>query len=374
MVASGASAGAIATDAWPPDGASDVATHLDVAAIRFDGALATPTQAISLVDATGDVVPGGPASVECRRIGWPSGTCVMIVPSVALAPSTMHVVSVASGTRDATGAVVPAYAARFTTGEGAPTPLTFAPLTCLDDEDATSGMCTHTDDESVSFRGQLTGPARIEWRVGDRVGTLVTPRGDFAVRIDAIAPSTSVLIGLDRVDTAGTHTGLGFALTTSGPLATVSITEVRAYPAGSRPRQQYVELLNYGAMPVSISGMSIGVDASSDALGDAMLAPGQRALVVSSTFDPTDTASGDDVAVPAATLLLRTSGSIGSRGLSIGGSAIYLRDADGIRISGAPPTPVPMYAVCSVRTAASFRSDVDGTFDYDPNQTCTPGR
>jgi hypothetical protein len=375
MVASGIAAGATATDAWPPDGATDVATHLDVAAIRFDGMLASPAQAITLQDATGNTIPGGPASIECRHIGWPSGSCVMIVPTVVLAPSTMHVLSVASGARDATGAVIPTFAAHFETGSGAPSPLALGPISCLVDETLTSGLCTHTDDESVALRGQLDAPARLEWRVGDRTGTLVAPRGDFAVRIDAIAPSTSVVVGLAWVDTAGHQTSTALTLTTTAPLPTISITEVRAYPAGSRPRQQYVELTNYGTTSVPLTGMTIAVDDSShaDPLGDVALAPDQRVLVVASTFDPSDTSSGD-VAVPVATTLVRLAGSIGGRGLSIGGSTIYLRDADGVRISGAPPSPVPMSAVCNVRVSASYRSDVDGAFDYDPNQTCTPGR
>jgi hypothetical protein len=196
-----------------------------------------------------------------------------------------------------------------------------------------------------------------------------------AIRVDALTPSTAVSLAIDALDYAGMHLPATLALETTEPLPTISITEVRADPLGPEPRQEYVEIENYGMVPVSLEGMHLADAAAAD--GDALPAvtipPGAHALIVASGFDPDDASSGD-APVPAGAILVRVDASLGSGGLSNAGEPLYLRDAMERWISAAPASPPPREGDCIVRTSASRRAGEPGTFGYAPGSTCTPGR
>ena len=373
-----AEAGAIATDAWPPDVAFDVAPALALAAIRFDGTVADATTAISLRDAAGSEVTATRTTMDCAMIGWTGGTCVALVPSVRLASMAMYTLAVRSTARDTTGATIPPFAAQFTTASS-PASLAWMTTTCALGEAAhrTTHGCTRVDDESVHFRAQLSAGARVLWTFGAASGGVVAARGIVEIDVPHLPALTPGHLVLDVVDYAGTHLHASLVLTTTDALPTLSITEVRAYPYGTRPRQEYVEVWNYGMAAVSLSGFAISTSATSagDLLPDVTIPAGARALVVAAGFDPNDTSSGD-VAVPAATILAHVNASIGSAGLSTLGTPVFLRDASNADqwISAAPATPPPQQGVCTVRVAASHRTGEPGSFGYDPAQTCTPGR
>jgi hypothetical protein len=377
VVSTRSDAGARALDAWPPDGAFEVTTELALAAVRFDGALADPARAVQLVDGNGYAAPCAIALEPCASIGWTEGTCVVMRPSMALSASTPYELRVASGALDTTGAEIPAFTARFSTAAGTPAPLALVPVACTAlGETEVGGACAEADDESVVLRAQLSAAARIAWRAASHAGTALAPRGEVSIRLEGLAADSALTLAIDAIDMAGATIPLAFAVATTPPLAPFSITEVRAYPAGTQPRQEYVEIANVGSASTSLSGLflSTSTTSSGEALPDVLVAPGQRVLVVPATFDPTDLGAGLDAPVPAATVLVRLHGSIGGRGLSDAGVPVFLRDADHHRVSRAPATPAPRRAVCIVRTSASWRAGDDGTFGYAAGDTCTPGR
>jgi hypothetical protein len=59
-------------------------------------------------------------------------------------------------------------------------------------------------------------------------------------------------------------------------------------------------------------------------------------------------------------------------GLRNSGEALYLRDAEGRRISAAPGLP-PRTGRCLVRIAADMRTDEEAAFEHSEEAGCTPG-
>jgi hypothetical protein len=373
IVAAGSEAGAEASDAWPPDGAFDVSPALALAAIRFDGAIDDPTHAVVLSQRDAGFVVSRPGVTACEMIGWPEGVCVTLVPAAPLAPDTDYVLGIAPNAHDATGALMPAFEARFHTAAGVVAPLDWMPMMCAIGETMLPSGCTRADDESISFRGQLSGAARLAWTAGASRGVGLTPRGTVSIRIGDLSAMTLVPFAVEARDYAASVTSLTLPITTTEPLATIAITEVRADPFGVEPRQEYVEIENFGASPVSLAGMRLADSPSAmgDLLPTVSIPAGAHALLVAADFDPDDTA---DVPPPAGTPLVRLDASLASGGLSNSGEPLFLRDAMSRWVSAAPASPPPREGVCIVRASTSHRVGEAGSFRYDPLLTCTPGR
>jgi hypothetical protein len=347
-----------------------------MAALRFDGDVEDVERALLLHDAANTMVDGSATRVPCAEIGWPSGTCVTFRPAGPLAPASTYAIVTRPDTRDATGAPIPASTMSFVTGDGSvPAPLRAIAATCASDELGLDTACARVDDESIRLRLALSGPARVTWNAGSRSGSTVAPRGDVAITLEDLAPSTPMTLAIIATDYGGAETPFTILASTLAPLPTISITEVRSDPAGAEPRQEYVELHNYGTVSIDLGGLFLSdSDSDGDALPSIEIAPGARVLLVTDDFDPDEDASGRDAIVPAATMLLRIDHTLCAGGLSNAGEPVFLRDALHRRISAAPATPAPMEGVCIVRTSSSMRSGEAGTFEYDPLGTCTPGR
>lgn len=361
-------AGARVTASWPPDGAAAVPLVLPSLVVRFDGPIEGTTEGIALLE-TGGEVPGAAAAVDCADHGFERGWCALFTPGRALAPSTEHRLVVSEAVLDATGAPVGPWEARFTTAadaeDSAPSRIA---LPCAIDELDVDGACVLADDAQVTLRVQLDEPVRIALSIAGRTLLAVAPRGSATLVASGLAPDTAYSASLRVEDLAGHVSEETLALRTTEPLATVSIVEVRADPNGPEPRQEYVEVLNYGPMTIDLAGMALSD--REGALGDVVsqpqrLAPGQRALLVADAFDPEDPA---DDPVPPGVPLVRMGTSLGSGGLTNAGEPLFLRDASMRRLSAVPAMAAPR--ACVVRTGAEMRSADEAGFSIAP---CTPG-
>lgn len=95
----------------------------------------------------------------------------------------------------------------------------------------------------------------------------------------------------------------------------VRISEVMADPTGSGFRNEYVELINLGGVPVDLAGWAISDGASADVLvfGEtSVLVPGERCLIVDPDYAGGDRPYGNFIDVFQATI---EDGAIGSAGL-----------------------------------------------------------
>ncbi|MEQ8892543.1 MAG: lamin tail domain-containing protein, partial [Sandaracinaceae bacterium] len=216
-----------------------------------------------------------------------------------------------------------------------------------------------------------TEAVRVRVEAAGRRLLAVAPRGDATLRLDGLSPEATVRPRFVLTDYAGATWETQSVLSTTPPLATISIEEVRADPLGPEPRQEYVEVLNWGDETVDLLGFSITDRASSE--GDfiprtARLAPGQRALIVGAAFDPEE---GSDPEVPPGTPLIRLEGALGTGGLANRGEPVFLRDPEMRRISAAPGLEPPAPGVCVVRRSEDPRVGAEDAFGSAP---CTPGR
>jgi hypothetical protein len=370
--------GAARIASWPPEGAPAVGPNLPLLATSFDGRVIGAADAIFLADEAGLPVPATTRDIPCEGLGWRGAHCVAVLPHAALLGGARYALVAGEGLRDATGAAITPTRAWFTTSAtpDATLPEPFADIACAPDEIALDGSCALVDDRSVTLRLRTAEAVRasLSLAAAERHETFdLAPRGDVRLALRSLVPDAVHDAVLRLTDTAGLVVERAFEIATRPPLATVAITEIRADPRGSEPRQEYVEVINFGPVPVDLQGFSLTDRA--DAPGDLVarsfvLPPGARALLVAEGFDPEDDA--DDAPAPGVPLL-RLDGSLGSGGLANGGEPLFLRDAEGQRISAAPALAAPAPGACLVRASADPRDGAPNAFRPDALGRCTPG-
>jgi len=125
----------------------------------------------------------------------------------------------------------------------------------------------------------------------------------------------------------------GFCRGRAAPAAQAArlvITEVLANPAGSEYTQEFVELENLEAEPVSLAGMLIEDKTGSDVLPDVAVPAGGFALIVAASFVADD---GKDPVPRDGTVIVSVSGRNRSRCLSNSGEPVRLVSSDGAVVS-----------------------------------------
>jgi hypothetical protein len=372
--------GAVRVDSWPADGAPGVGPNLALLGLRFDGRVVGAIDAVFLAGPDGIPVPGQVREPSCTELGWPDGHCVTVVPYQPLLRGAAYALVAGEGLRDGAGASLGRSESHFTTSAeddaSAPTPA--IDETCAPDETTLEdGACLLADDRSLSLRVRTLEPVRAFFAVTEggrsRVAGTVAPRGEVALALRSLPAETTLDATLRLVDAAGLEIERRWSVATTAPLATLSITEVRADPRGPEPRQEYVEVLNFGAVPVDLRGFSLSdrADVAGDLLTRSFLLPaGARALFVADAFDPAD--ARDDVPAPGVPLVFLGT-SIGSGGLSSSGEALFLRDADGRRVSASPALAPRAPGACIVRASDDPRDGALAAFGPDALAGCTPG-
>jgi hypothetical protein len=368
-------AGAAVSCVFPPDGAAAVATQLDFAVLAFDGSIEGIDAGVWLEDSRGWAVPAQVESVPCAALETGADTCVRLTPERALTALSRYALRTGRSLRDAHGAEVEAVAASFSTGSEADTPrLEWQLGDCALDQTATAVGCALIGDRGIQLHLRPNAPARVTLQLDEQRVARLAGGLPLDVSFDNLEPNTQHVL-LVTASAAGSETQVvDIALTTATELATLSITEVLADPFGSEPAQEYIELLNYGAQPIALRGCSLSDKA--DELGtriehDATLPPGARALLVSEAFEidsPLDAPPAPGaILVPVGAALTRS-------GLANTGEALFLRDPQQHRLSAAPATPPPRTGVCNARVSADPRDGAPGTFAYELELGCTPGR
>jgi hypothetical protein len=369
IVAAGAEGGSVVQGSWPADGTAGVPPNLPLAAVWLDGEV-MPTERGIRLEAGGVVVAATTGPVSCLTVGWPAGTCFTLEP-LRLPPRASVAIVVDNSVRDRTDA--PVGPVRFeieTAADFDETPPSFVALACALDEEPIDVGCLLRDDRSVTVRLQASEPARLFLEGPARADRTVAPRGAATLRLTGLEPGAPVDAVVRAIDLAGHVSSISLSTSTHGPLAPVGITEVRADPIGPEPAQEYVEVVNSGAVPLDLLGFRLAdhPDREGDLITSSLRIPaGARALIVASGFDATHP---DDVPVPDGVPLLRVDASLGSGGLTNRGEPLFLRDPEGRRVSAAPSRTVAAGG-CLVRVSDDLRTGDEAAFEEGP---CTPGR
>ncbi len=375
--ASGADAGARVVESWPADGAVGVGTNLAAIVIGLDGAVEGAEDGAWLQGPDGLAVPAQIASDKCATLApeHDALACVRITPDAALAPQSVYEVVVGSEARDLHGAPLGPWRATFRTAAGPDrSPPAISTRACAVDEQPLALGCALVDDTSVTLQLQADEAVLARLHAGIRSVSAVAPGGAARLRLSALPSDSDVPLRLELRDAAGNLTQRALVVHTTTPLATLSIVEVRADPLGPEPQQELVELLNYGERETDLRGFTLSTraDASPDPIAVSARVPAHtRLLLVSDGFDPADPR---DATPPPGAPLVRVGRALGGSGLANAGVALYLRDPQGRRVSAAPATPRPRPGVCNVRASADMRDGAPGSFVYDADDTCTPGR
>ncbi len=374
VVSDDADAGAAIDDCWPADGRTGVAPNLAFAAVHFDGNIQGEQQGVRLEDANGAALPIAIRRESCARVGWEKGVCVVLEPEAPLETNARFRIVVDDTVRDAHGAPINAQSFYFDTAtiadRNSPELL---PVSCAIDESEVAIGCALIDDHNLQLRLRANEPVRFHLKVSEQNLSLTAPRGDSVIALRDREPDSLIQMQLTATDEAGNRSITPLSLRTQTDLARLSITEVRADPRGPEPEQEFIELLNYGDDPIDLKGFSI-----SDSLDDLgvvieqsqVVFPNARILLVADDFNAEE--PRDDAPLPG-TLLVRIGNSLTGSGLANAGEDIFLRDPSGRRVSAAPAVPQPRAGVCIIRVSDQMRDSSEESFDYDPDERCTPG-
>jgi len=369
VVDTSALGGAWATSSWPADGTHGIPRELPLVAVRFDGEVEAG-EAPFVLEGPGGPVAGRGGALPCADVGWDGGTCRFLTPDGLLAPGETYRIVVGPEVRDQTGAPAGPFIAEVTTAATAPSQTVFVPPECGMDERRVGPTCVLADDERVVIRVEASGPARFFVDAAGRRTSAVAPRGTARLVLEGLAPDQRLTLTLALLDLAGRQVRTRLEVETTPPLAPIGITEARIDPRGPEPAQEYVELLNSGAMPIDLAGYTLAD--REDRVGDvversAIVPMGGRALLVANGFDPGHPA---DPSVPPGVPLVRMGPSLGSGGLSNAGEPLILRDEEGRRISAAPAA-VTGPGLCLSRIGDDLRRGDPDAFTVGE---CSPGR
>lgn len=360
-------AGAIVDGTWPPAGAAGVPPELDVAVVRFDDDV-RPNDGVRLVG------PGGVAAtrmseIPCAAFGWRDGACVLLRWDGLLRPLSRYTLEVGDHVEDRGGAPIGPWVAPFETGAPAEIGFSFLDVACAPDEVEVGRGCMLSDDESARLRLAVDRPVRAFLDSERGAARDIAPRGEIALELMGLGADVHVEAELRLIGLDGSTHAERVALETTPPLASLTISETCADPRGPEPRQEYVELLNYGTVPVELQGITLSDRV--DRLGSVVtspitLAPGGRALLVADAFDPNHPL---DPPVPPGVPLVRVGTSLASGGLANAGEPLFLRDAEGRRLSTVPSIRAPGPGICLVRTGPPRGRSVD----HFAAAACRPG-
>ncbi|HKP59520.1 MAG TPA: hypothetical protein VJV78_22510 [Polyangiales bacterium] len=353
----------------PAAGASGVPTNLASVAGVFDGAIAGSETGIWLEDSDGLAIATELEVRPCAELEAHGESCFLLHTQAPLRASASYRVRSGSDLRDAHGAPIETLDASFRCADGPDLePPRFEELHCLRDEQALALGCALLDDRSLELRLHALEAVRVRIRSGERQGAAISANGTLQMRLEGLAPDEAFDVELQAFDLAGNVSEAELALRTAPELATLTISEVRADPAGPEPAQEYVELWNFGRRALPLRGVSL-VDAADEHPSviehDAQLPAGARALLVAEGFDPENPL---DPAPPPGTLLVRLGPSLTRAGLANAGERLFLRDAAQHRLSAAPMRAAK--GQCLQRRGDDMRSGGKEAFELGD---CSPG-
>lgn len=300
----------------PPAGALRVPPNLAKVILRFSASLQAPDAdaALSLHASDGtDVALALGDAVAC------AGTCYAALPAGTLEPTSLYVVEIGADVLHFEGGKpVPAgQIGSFTTADA---PDAYAPLI------GDLAMTMVEGCVQAQFVTDEPAWAQVIITAGDQVASLdlgamgtkfdlTTHLPDLPTDVDARAVARAT----DRAGNSADSAAVALHLPPRAPR--LVITEVLGNPAGSEYTQEFVEVKNLEAEPVSLAGFSIADKTGSDALPDLEVPAGGFALLVAAAFVLDD---GKDPVPRDGTVIVPVSGRIGADGLSNSGEPVQL--------------------------------------------------
>jgi hypothetical protein len=363
------SAGASLAEAWPAAEQRNVPPNLSRALLRFDGFLGSAPNLRVLETGPDREQPIQVTMQRCGELGLPEGHCVWVVPEAPLAPNARYELAIDGPLQDASGAKLTLESVFFETAaapdERAPS---LSQALCALDELSERGACLLLGEDRLDLRATADEPVFVELLAPPVGAAALAFSEPFALALAGLSPEGCAFLRL--TDLAGHRSEEAACYRLPDDLATLTIDEVRADPLGAEPAQEYVELLNFGAHPVDMTGFWLSDDAYAQGLpidAPQRVEPGQRVLLVGPEFDRS---AMQDGALPAALTVVRLGRSLS---LANQGARLFLRDAAGRRVASSPALAPGREGQCIGRVGSDLRSGALEDFARDPGGACTPG-
>ncbi len=328
---------------WPPAGASATARY---AVWCGDAALPPIDQAMALAPAGlhGRIIRGvvdGDGVTRCLRFEAPAA-------SDTTDPRGQPPPSVSDG--DALFRLDPRPIEGGAPGHPIPT------LDCDAAEIPFGPGCALVADDRLTVRAPA---APALWTIAgegvDRV--LVTAAGEsFAVT--GLAPAANTALAVVVIDDRGESQRATITFATLASMPHLILNEILANPLGAEPRQEWVEILNDGAMPAELGGYVLIDVGGATLLPPGALLPGAFALIVNQSFVDED---GLDPAPEPGALVVRVP-KLGHNGLSNDGEPLSLVDPSGAVISRSPVGPKTKAGISLARLTPAAPDAEEGSF------------
>ncbi len=351
----------------PPDGAVEVPPNLRAAVVVFSRLLlGVQAGSLWLQQEDGTRLPSEVQAGTPRCQAQLPGTCYEVRPLVPLPPLERIEVHASDELRDVRGRPplqgVPRAFATAAAPDCTP-PRVIATQVRVSDRCAVVRLLA---DEPVNVRLQPGWGLLDAWSLGVLEHELALPA----------PPVSPGVLRVSLEDLAGNQAELPPRTLEPGDRSPrVAISEVLANPAGLEPAQEYVELINLSGAPVQLAGWSL--DDNDDGIGrealpDAVLGPGQLAVVVGVKYSASSAA--DPPPAPDA-LLVRLAGTLGEAGLANSGELLTLRDPEG-RLVSSWNGRLPAGKASNGRSVERVRPDacdVGARWRLEPHGSSTPG-
>jgi hypothetical protein len=382
-----ASAGATWLETVPAAGSSGVPPNLEAACVTLDGIVTVDGDdlgtGIWLEAPDGAAISAGAVRVECAAVDSRARTCVRLELAGALQPNARYVLRSGRALHDVHGGPIEPLNAEFrTSAEPDVAPPAFEAIACRPDEHVAAFGCLLVSDAWVEIRARADESVQVAVRSWERQAAQLAAAGEIALRLVGFEPDEPFELALHAIDLAGNATEVSVEAITAPALASLSITEVLADPAGPDAAQEYVEVANFGSAALPLQGISLADDSGEPTLiaNDVVLPAGARALLVTTDFDPThfepqsseiDAAPEQpSAAIAPGARLIRVGSRLTKAGLANAGEPLFLRDADSRRLS-AVPLQMASAGRCLQRRGSDPRS---GRLEDFVPAACTPGR
>jgi hypothetical protein len=235
---------------------------------------------------------------------------------------------------------------------------------CAEDEVALGAACARVLDDRAVL-GVSVDPVLLALDVaGSSILRAILPRAPVVVT--GLIPGRRLSLRGTSTDLGGRETAFSVEVTTAGAMPHVVLNEVLANPIGSEPAQEWLEIVNDGAVAVDLTGFTLDLSDGVLELPRASLRPGAFALVVGEGYEFGD---GRDVPPAPGTLILR----VPRLGLSNSGEALSLRAPDQAVVSVFPPVPPPGAGVSVGRRAPSLPDTDPKSFGAHTARGASPG-
>lgn len=223
-------------------------------------------------------------------------------------------------------------------------PLPLTALECFPHELRLGPGCAVVGDDRLELAPM---PDAVLWRiqVADRVLLIPVAAGQ-PLALRGLVPDSEQRIHGSALSASGHESNFDLLVRTQPARAHLTLSEVLANPRGPEPASEWVELANDADVELNVAGFSFGDASGAAVLPDAKLGPRGYALLVRADFIAN---AGSDVVVPLGTPLIVLP-SLGAKGLSNSGEALWLKDREGQLLSEFPARAAPRAGVSVARS------------------------